>query len=211
MDSLLSIVLLISTMMLFRINKVADSVIIIGLQSACLAMIAAMMWVKTGIDHLLIAAILTFFVKALFIPVILRRVLQGEVAKRKIKRLVSSHIAVFIALIIMIIGYHVASYLHLPATRHGSDYLATSIILLLLGTFTMIVHNHPIMQGIGLFIIENAIFLITIAISYGMPLFIELGIMFDMLISVAVIATLTLKIYNVFHSVNTERMQNLKG
>ena len=211
MDAFFAIVLLFSALMLFRINKVVDAVIIIAVQSAILAVIGTMIWLETGIWHVLLAASLTFLIKALLIPAILFRVSRGEMAKRKIKRVFSSHISVFIAIVLIIVGYHVAAYLPLPENHHGQAYLATSISLLLLGTFSMIDHNHPIMQGIGLIVIENAIFLIPLAISYGMPLFIELGIMLDMLVAAAVIATLTLKIYNVFHSTNISRMQNLKG
>ncbi len=211
MDSFLTIILVMSGLLLFRVGKVADAVAIVALQSGLLTACAVMMWWETGIGHLLWAASMTLVVKVIIIPMILFYVSKGEVAKRKIKRIFSSHICLFLAIVLMIVGYHVASYLHLPATMHGQAYLESSIILLLLGTFCMIAHNHPIMQGIGLISIENAIFLVTIGISYGMPLFIEIGIMFDMLISAGVIATLTLKIYTAFHSVNTERMRNLRG
>ncbi|MBO5244588.1 MAG: hydrogenase [Selenomonadales bacterium] len=211
MDSFLTIVLVMSALLLFRVGKVADAVAIIALQSGILAACGLMMWWQTGIGHLLTAAVMTLAVKVIVIPLILYSVAKGEVAKRKIKRIFTADRCLFVAIVLMIVGYHVASYLDLPATAHGQAYLESSIILLLLGTFTMIAHNHPIMQGIGLITIENAIFLITIGISYGMPLFIEIGILFDMLISAGVIATLTLKIYTAFHSVNTSRMRNLKG
>lgn len=211
MDSFLTIVLVMSALLLFRVSKVVDSVAIIALQSAILAMCGVMMWYQTGIGHLLTAAVMTLVFKVIIIPLILYSVAKGDVAKRKIKRIFTADRCLFVAIVLMIVGYHVASFLDLPAVAGGASYLESSIILLLLGTFTMIAHNHPIMQGIGLITIENAIFLTTIGISYGMPLFIEIGIMFDMLISAGVIATLTLKIYTAFHSVNTSRMRNLKG
>lgn len=211
MDSFLTVVLVMSALLLFRVSKVVDSVLIIALQSAILALCGVMMWYQTGIGHLLTAAVMTLVFKVIIIPLILYSVAKGDVAKRKIKRIFTADRCLFVAIVLMIVGYHVASFLDLPAVAGGASYLESSIILLLLGTFTMIAHNHPIMQGIGLITIENAIFLTTIGISYGMPLFIEIGIMFDMLISAGVIATLTLKIYTAFHSVNTSRMRNLKG
>ena len=51
--------LLLSTVMLFQIRKVMDSVAILALQSFMLSLTAAAMWYKTGIAHLLVAAVFT--------------------------------------------------------------------------------------------------------------------------------------------------------
>ncbi|PHJ39669.1 hypothetical protein P378_02560 [Desulforamulus profundi] len=67
------------------------------------------------------------------------------------------------------------------------------------------------MQGVGLITIENGIFLIAESIAYGMPLVVEFGIFFDLLVSVIVIGILLFRIHSTFDSLNTENMQKLKG
>ena len=67
------------------------------------------------------------------------------------------------------------------------------------------------MQGIGVIVIENGLFLLTQAISYGMPLAVELGIFFYLFVDVVIIASLSFRIHSVFHSLNTEKMQDLRG
>jgi len=44
-----------------------------------------------------------------------------------------------------------------------------------------------------------------------MPLAVELGIFFDLFVAVVIIASLTFKIHSAFHSLNTEKMQDLRG
>lgn len=211
MDWLVSTGLLFSTLLLFKIKKINDAVAITAFQSLLLVMVALIMWYRTGISHLLVAAGLIFAVKTLFIPAILYYTLKKIDPRSGIQRSFSPHVSLLLATVLLVVGYYVAGELQLPSTVYGKYYLPISINVILLGTFIMIVHQEAIMQGLGLIVIENGLFLITQAVSYGMPLIVELGILFDLLVSAAVIAGLAFRIHSAFASLNTEKMQNLKG
>ncbi len=211
MDSLVAAGLLVSTLLLFKIKKMSDAVGIIAFQSALLALAAAIMGIKTGLTHLLLAAGLTVAVKTLMIPAILYYTIRKTDARQAVERTSSPHVSLLLATLLLVAGYYVAAHLELPGTEHGQSYLTTSIMLIFLGTFTMIEHKKAIMQAIGLIVIENGLFLVTQSVSYGMPLVVELGIFFDLLVSAAVIAVLSFRIHSTFDSLNTDKMQNLKG
>ncbi|WP_018133525.1 hypothetical protein [Effusibacillus pohliae] len=211
MDQAIAFSLLISTWMLFQIRRIGDSVGILAFQSTILAFSAGAMWYKTGISHLLIAAVLTLLVKALLIPFILQYTIKKIDIKREVERFTSKYISLLLALALSAAGFYLASRLELPGKEHGQPYLAVSIILIFLGTLIMIDHKKAIMQGVGLITIENGLFLIAQSLSYGMPLIVELGIFFDMLVTVIVIGILSFRIHSTFESLNTEKMQNLKG
>lgn len=211
MDTFVTAILLLSTLFLFRTKKMADAVIIIAVQSGGLAAIAILMWLKTGMVHLLIAAILTIVVKTLIIPYILFYTVRKIKTQRHVERSLGQITSFFIALSLVVMGQFVASHLSLPGAEHGMRYLSVAIILVFLGTFTIINNKQVLMQGIGVIIIENGLFLLTQALSYGMPLAVELGIFFDLFVAVVIIASLSFKIHSAFHSLNTENMQDLRG
>lgn len=211
MDSFVTAILLLSTLFLFRTKKTMDAVIIIAVQSAGLAVIALLMWQKTGMVHLFIAAVLTIVVKTLIIPYILFYTVKKTKANRNVERTMGQFGSIFIALMLVITGQYVASHLSLPGAEHGMRYLGTAIILVFLGTLTIINNKQVLMQGIGVIVIENGLFLLTQAISYGMPLAVELGVFFDLFVAVVIIASLSFRIHSVFHSLNTEKMQDLRG
>lgn len=211
LDNIVNSVLLLSTLFLFRTKKSMGAVVIIAIQSAGLAAIALLMWHKTGMVHLLIAALLTLIVKTLIIPYILYYTVQKTKAQRNVERTMNKLTSIFIALVLIVTGEYIASQLSLPGAEHGVHFLGTAIILVFLGTFTIINNKQVLMQGIGVIVIENGLFLLTQAISYGMPLAVELGIFFDLFVAVVIIASLSFRIHSVFHSLNTEKMQDLRG
>lgn len=203
--------LLLSTLWLFQIRKISDAVGIIAFQSFVLALIAGLGWYKTGIGHLLVACLLTLAIKTVIIPAILYHTIRKIGIKREVERVTKAYTGMVLAIILSVIGYYMASRWQLPGPDYGPSYLPAAVILVLLGTFIIIDHKKAIMQGIGLITIENGLFLLTQSVSYGMPLLVEFGVFFDLLVLVVVIGMLLLRIQSVFDSINTEKMQNLRG
>lgn len=211
MEGIVTICLLISTLMLFRIRKALDAVGIICVQSMALSLVSLIIWSKTGLVHLLIAGILTFLFKAVLIPAVLYFTIKKMSNKKKIDHSLGRMTSLFIAFLLVMIGQYISTKLHLPTAEYGEQYLATAIVLIFLGIFKIINSKQVLLQGIGVIVIENGLFLITQAISYGMPLVVELGIFFDLFVAVIIIASLSFKISSTFNSLNTEKMQDLRG
>jgi hydrogenase-4 component E len=203
--------LLLSTIMLFQIRKVVDSVAILAFQSFMLSLTAAAMWYKTGISHLLVAAVFTLVVKGFLIPYILYYTIKKIGVVHEVERYTSQYSSLLVALVLSAVGYYISAQLNLPSKELGRTYLPVSVIMIFLGTFIMIDHKKAVMQGVGLITIENGIFLIAESIAYGMPMVVEFGIFFDLLVSVIVIGLLMYRIHSTFDSLSTENMQNLKG
>lgn len=211
MESFVTICLLISTLMLFRLKKAVEAVGIIFVQSLALALVSLIIWTKTCLLHLLIAGILTLCVKAILIPLVLYFTIKKTANKKRIDHSLGPVMSLFIAFLLVMIGQYIAAKLQLPTAEHGAQYLATAITLIFLGIFKIINSKQVLLQGIGVIVIENGLFLITQAISYGMPMVVELGIFFDLFVAVIIIASLSFKISSTFNSLNTEKMQDLRG
>ena len=211
MESFVTICLLISTLMLFRLKKAVEAVGIIFVQSLALALVSLIIWNKTGLLHLLIAGILTLCVKAILIPLVLYFTIKKTANKKRIDHSLGPVMSLFIAFLLVMIGQYIAAKLQLPTAEHGAQYLATAITLIFLGIFKIINSKQVLLQGIGVIVSENGLFLITQAISYGMPMVVELGIFFDLFVAVIIIASLSFKISSTFNSLNTEKMQDLRG
>jgi hydrogenase-4 component E len=211
MDQLIAILLLFSAFWLLQIKKINDSVPILFFQSFVLSLSTGYLWYKTGLSHLFFAALLTLAVKAVIIPYILHYTIKKMGAHHQVERITPKHTSLLIAILLSVAGFYITSRLHLPSTEFGEPFLPISLVLVFLGTFIMIDHKDALMQGVGLITIENGLFLVALSISNGMPMMVELGIFFDMLVAVIIIGILSFRIHSAFESVNIEKMRNLKG
>jgi hydrogenase-4 component E len=89
--------------------------------------------------------------------------------------------------------------------------LAISIAMVLIGLFILSSRRHAIGQVLGLLTIENGLFSGAIAIAYGMPLIVEFGILFDVLIAVIVMSLLVTLIQRELITSDTADLRRLKG
>jgi hydrogenase-4 component E len=81
----------------------------------------------------------------------------------------------------------------------------------LVGLFLMVTRRQPLLQVVGLLIVENAIFLAAVSLTYGMPLVVEMGVLLDVLVGVALLGLFVGRIEETFESADTARMTSLKG
>ena len=94
----------------------------------------------------------------------------------------------------------------------GNNTLAIAIALLLTGFFLMINRRKAITQVLALLTIENGVMLAAVALTtYGMPLVVELGIFFDVMVAVMVLGILVYRIRESFASMDTSKLSQLKG
>jgi hypothetical protein len=80
------------------------------------------------------------------------------------------------------------------ASSLGHNALAVAISLFLIGFFMMINRRKALTQVLALLSLENGLFLAAISLTYGMPLIVELGVFFDVLVAVMVLGILVYRI-----------------
>ena len=71
--------------------------------------------------------------------------------------------------------------------------------------------DEPVTQVLALLSLENGLFLAAIALTYGMPLVIELGVFFDLLVGSLLMAVFVGRISDSFETINVDRLRSLRG
>jgi len=86
-----------------------------------------------------------------------------------------------------------------------------AISLFLIGFYMMITRRKAFMQVLALLCLENGLFLAAISLTFGMPLIVELGIFFDLLVAVMVLGILVYRIQETFDSMDVSKLSRLRG
>jgi hydrogenase-4 component E len=90
------------------------------------------------------------------------------------------------------------------------DSLAIALAIVLIGFFTMIARQKAVTQMIAFLVMENGLFLGATAATYGMPLVVELGVFFDVLVAALIAGIYTNRLQDAFDSVDTAHLSELK-
>lgn len=189
---------------------------IFGVQSFLLAVIAGTIAMFNGAPHVFIAAILTLVVKAILVPILLERLLDRIEIRQEIEPFLNVPLSVVICGGLTLVGYIVAESFYHPEQTTGPESLghntlAVAISLFLIGFFIMTNRRKALTQVLALLCLENGLFLAAISLTYGMPLVVELGVFFDVLVAVLVLGILLFRIRESFDSMDVSKMRRLRG
>jgi hydrogenase-4 component E len=187
-----------------------------GVQSFLLASIAATIAYFNHAPHIYLVAALTLAVKAILLPVFLERLVMKIELRQEIEPFVNIPLSVIIAGLLTLLAYVVAESFHRPEEATGPatlghNTLAVAIALFLIGFFMMVNRRKALTQVLGLLSLENGILLAGISLTYGMPLIVEVGIFFDVLVAALLLAILIYRIRETFDSMDVSRLSRLRG
>jgi hydrogenase-4 membrane subunit HyfE len=182
-----------------------------GLQSILLGGIAVVMGVNEHRGHLFVSAALTIALKGVVIPWFLMRVIDRIGIHREIQPILNVPASLLICLGLTVVGYRVSTGLADGADGAAHHVIGVSLSMLLMGLFLMVTRRKAVTQILALLTVENAVFLVALGATTGMPLIVELGISFDVMVAVLVLGVLVQRIVDRFESMDVSRLSKLKG
>jgi hydrogenase-4 component E len=211
------VTLMAALVLVLQIAMVAQRWIVIHIrifaaQSLFLAMIAATIAWFNRAPHLYVAALLTVAVKVILVPILFERLVERMKIHEEIEPIVNVPISVVISGGLTLVGYVVAESFYRPGEPGlGHNALAVAISLFLIGFFTMMNRRKALTQVLALLSLENGLFLAAISLTYGMPMIVEVGIFFDVLVAAMVLGILVYRIRETFESMDVSRLRKLRG
>jgi len=182
-----------------------------GLQSLLLAIVATTMAISESRPELFVTAALTVVLKTILIPWFLMRTVDRIGIHREIEPFLNVPVSLLICLGLTVVGYRVSTGFEEGAQQVTHHLIGVALSLLLIGLFLMVTRKKAVTQILALLTVENAVFLVAVGVTTGMPLIVELGIAFDVMLAVLVLGILVQRIVGRFESMDVSRLSNLKG
>jgi hydrogenase-4 component E len=216
MITLMAALILVLQIMMVAQRWLVTIIRVFAVQSFLLASIAATIAYFNDAPHIYAAAALTLVLKAIIVPLVLTRLLEKIDIRREVEPFINMPISIIISGMLTLMAYVVAESFHRPdeaagAASLGHNTLAVAISLFLIGFFMMTNRRKALTQVLALLSLENGLFLAAISLTYGMPLIVELGVFFDVLIAALVLAILVYRIRATFDSTDVSRLSRLRG
>ena len=209
--NLLLFVLLTSGLSIVYSTRVKKALIWWTLQTFAVSILILVQGIYSHELSVIIVGVFLLVGKAGIIPILLGRVLQESktewVGEIYLKRTSS----VVVAGALTLLAYEVTKplmSLPQPGFRNG---LAVGLALIFYGLLLMMIRKVAIVQVLGILLIDNGIFLAGFFLTQGMPLLVEMGSMFDILVGIVIIVILSKQMLENYDSLNVDHMRSLKG
>ncbi|HEV2232293.1 MAG TPA: hypothetical protein VGV68_02685 [Terriglobia bacterium] len=206
-----SAVFLILTMVGLAVaRRISTCVLLFSMQSVIItAQVAATAYLENSREAWVVAG-LVFAFKVLGIPYAFFWLVERLKSPRDVKASTTPAQSVFVVVVMVFISYAaVRSYAF--GIRVPEDALAAAVALILTGAFLMVSRKKALMQMLGLLVLENGIFLAALTTTFGMPLVIEMGVLFDVVVGLLLMGIFTFRIRDTFDHLDVSRLRRLRG
>lgn len=163
--------------------------------------------VKLGSMIFIISETLIF--KAIVVPIILFKIIN----KLKIYKVHSKAIPGFYSLFFNILGLLLSIILANALTDAYIDtvYLTIALFTFFSGLILIVTHKLIFSHMIGFLVIENAVFMFSLAIGKEMTMLINIGILLDIFVSVLILGVLVYKIGSQHLDLKSDSLSTLKN
>jgi hydrogenase-4 component E len=200
---LVSVMLLYQDRMTGLINTFALHALVVSMSVAWQALIQ-------HAPHLYITAAIALVIKAVVIPVALRRMVVRLGIHRTIEPVVSIGLTMLAAIGLIALSIMVMLPITAQAGTLAREDLSFALSVILLGLLMMISRRNAVSQVIGFMSIENGLILAATG-AKGMPLVVEISVAFSILVALIVIGIFLFRIRERFETVDIHLLHEHRG
>src|SRR5438552_9387870 len=203
--------MLVSAYLMVGQNALFTTIRLYGLQALLLGIGSAVIAVSAARYELFVTAAMTMALKAILIPWFLMRVIDRIGIHREIEPFLNVPASLLVCLGLTVVGYRVST--GFPEGLGGVSHhlIGVALSMLLIGLFLMVTRKKAVTQILALLTVENAVFLVAVGVTSGMPFIVEFGISFDVILAVLILGILVHRIVGRFESMDVSRLSKLKG
>jgi hydrogenase-4 component E len=190
-------------------SRVVATIHMFAWQGLLLASGCALVAWSAGEPHLYFSALLTLLLKSLFIPWLLVRQARRLGILKDFDATIRPGLTLLAGGALVIFCYAVAQPLGDYAegvTRHA---IALSLAVVMLSMLMLVTRRKAITQVIAFMALENGMFFAGITATRGMPMIVELGVAFDVLVAAIIFGIFFFHIRDSIDSLDVDQLNRL--
>jgi len=183
-------------------------------ESWLIGLLSASVGYYGGYPELYLIAILTFLFRGCLLPYLIFRIIRRMHVPREVHVILQASSSLVIGALAVVFALAVASQIGAELGFGGTVVVLALTVMLsmkLIGFLMLTVRHEAISQILGLLVLENGIFLGAQILVPGMPLLIEIVILFDLLIVVACFGLLVQYLMTHVGSTSSLQLRRLVG
>lgn len=181
---------------------------LIAVQGVLLFGIALLELQEMNLANLIFIVSETLLFKAIAVPVLMYRI----IVKTQVFRVHPKTIPGFYSLLMTMAGLFISLILAnmMKDGRVNSIFITMALFTLFTGIILIVTHRRIFSHMVGFLVIENAVFLFSLAVGNENPYLVNIGILLDIVVSVLILTVFIGRIGEKFNDLETESLTDLR-
>jgi len=208
MANVLLITFTISLLYLGIAHRLLTYIKILVLQGILLFGIAFIQLIQINAVNLMFVLLETIVIKTIAVPLFVNYIMKRNRITRDAEPFLPNFVSLIIITLIIIITFVLSS--SMSDTRISKIYFVVALSTLFTGLYIIVTRSKIITHVLGYLVIENGVFILSLAVGNEMPMLVNLGILLDIFASVFLLGIFVNRVGDVLKDVDVDQLKNLK-
>ena len=208
MTNVLLIIFTITLLYLGIAHRLLTYIKILALQGILLFGIAFIELIEINAANLTFVLLETIVIKAIAIPLFLNYVMKRNRITRDAEPFLPNFVSLIIITLIIIATFILSNAI--DDSRISKIYFVVALSTLFTGLYIIVTRHKIITHVMGYLIIENGVFILSLALGNEMPMLVNLGILLDVFASVFLLGIFVNRVGDVLKDVDVDQLKSLK-
>jgi len=165
---------------------------LMGLQGILLFGVTLLELKEVNTTNLVFIASETLLFKAIVVPYLLFRIINRTGVHKVDHLAMPGFYSLMLTIFALLISIFLANALINPFIN--TVYMTVALFCLFTGMLLIVTHKYVLSQVIGFLIIENAVFILSLAVGNEKPMLINIGILLDIFVGVLILGLFALRL-----------------
>jgi len=165
---------------------------LMGLQGFLLFGITLLELQEVDTTNLVLIASETVFFKGIVVPFLLFRIIRKTGVYKVHKLAMPGFYLLILTIAALILSLVLSKALVNPYIH--TEYMTIALFCLFTGMLLIVTHKYILSQVIGFLVIENAVFILSLAVGNKNPMLINIGILLDIFVGVLILGMFALRL-----------------
>lgn len=208
MTNILLIIFAITLLYFSIANRLMTYLSILSVQGVLLMLVALLELHDMNVLNFAFIILETLIVKAIVLPLFIRYVIKKNKIKREAEPFVPYFVSLLVTTMIIVLTFVLSNLIE--AVHLNKIYFVTALSALFCGLFLIVTRKKIITHVICYVLIENGVFILSLAVGNEMPLLVNLGVLLDVFVSVFLLGIFINKVGNVINDGDVNQLSSLK-
>ena len=189
-------------------NRLMTYVKVLAFQGILLFFVVFIQLGEINLLNLVLILLETIIFKSVAVPVFLAYLLRRNKITREAEPFVPNFVSLLIVTAIVVVTFLLSDMIR--DTHLDKLFFVVALSTLFTGLYLIATRRKIITHVMGYMVVENGVFVLSLAVGNEMPMLVNLGIMLDIFASVLILGIFLNKIGDVFRDVDVDQLSNLK-
>jgi hydrogenase-4 component E len=206
-----AVLVLLTEFAMLRAPLLRSQVRLYAFQSLVVSVLAVTVAATHHINELYALAIVAFALKVIVVPGLLMRLMRDTDVDLAGSPVLGVASMILIAIAVSAVGFFAVGSLHIHSIALPTTALAIAAAVVLVAFVLIILRSDVISQAIGFFSLENGVSVAGLVVAARLPLVVEVGFLFDLLVAVVVFGVIIRVHHGRSQTLLTDELDQLRG